>query len=104
MMYNEMRLAHLAAVLANLLLGIALMGGGAFLARRSIASATWAVIAGFAVVSADVLRASAMPLVIRFGIPSFYLYAPISLAEATVSMGGLILAIRALPPRTSWIP
>ncbi len=102
MIHNEFRLAHLATILANLLLGIALMGGGAFVAKRSIASATWAAIAGFGVVSADILRGMLVPLAFRYGFPPFYLYLPISIAEAVCSMGGLVMAIRALPPRETW--
>ena len=101
-MYNQVRLAHLVEIVANLFLGIALMGGGAFLARRSLASASWAAIAGFAVVSADILRAFAQTIMIRYAIAAYYVYVPISLFEAVVSMGGLLMAIHTLPPRTTW--
>jgi hypothetical protein len=99
---NEFRLAHVVVIVANLFLGIALMGGGAFLARRSLASASWAALAGFGVVAADVLRASATMMMVRYGVSAFYVHAPISLAEAVLSMGGLMMAVHSLPPRAAW--
>jgi hypothetical protein len=98
---NPFRFSELLSISANLLLGIALMGGGAFLARRSLASATWMVIAGFGVVSADVLRSMMPAMMVRFQIAPFYAFAPISLFEAVVSLGGIFMAIQTLPPRTA---
>lgn len=99
---NERLIAHLVSIAANLFLGIALMTGGAFLARRSVASGAWAALAGFAVVSADILRSWARPIMIRDHLPALYVYMPISLLEAVVSTGALMLAIHSLPPRFSW--
>ena len=98
---NDRLLAELATVVCTSFLGIAMMIGAIFLARRSTASATWAAIAGFGIVSAQVCRAMMVRPIIASGIPAPLVYIPITVFEVVLSLGGLALAIHVLPRRTA---
>ncbi len=98
---NSFRIVQLLIRLSTLTLGVALMGGGAFLAGRSIKSAFWAAMGGFSVIVADLVRSWIPLLTIRAGIPVMYPFQLVSIVESIAVFGTLILAVRSLPSRTS---
>ncbi len=98
---NSFRIVELATRLATLTLGAALMGGGAFLANRSIKSAFWAAIAGFSVIAAELVRSWIPMFTVRLGIAIDYPFQLVAMLESAAVFGSLIIAIRALPSRTT---
>ncbi len=93
---------HIMQELANGALAVALLGGGALLAKRSIPAATWVALAGFAQGAGDLLQnmlnnPAAMHMMELYG-PLFML---ITIAKAALVFGALAFAIRLLPSRSS---
>jgi hypothetical protein len=98
-MMTEFRIIEIARELANAALGIALLGGGALIARRSIAAGTWLAIAGFVEVSTSLtLHVLQGPLSIRYQLP-FDAFAFVPIVRVIGELGAIALAIRALPSR-----
>ncbi len=98
---NAFRLVELLTKVVTLFVGVALMGGGAFLANRSTKSAAFAALAGFSVVASDFVRSWSFMMAIRFGFAPAYSHQLVSLVEVVTVPGFLILAIRSLPARAS---
>lgn len=100
---NTFLLVRLAETAANCGLGMALMTGGALVARRSVAAGTWFAIAGFCEVGSElVLRTLGNPAVFRFGFASLGdLFELFQVFKVCGVLGALMLAVRALPARTA---
>ncbi len=98
---NEFRILEIARELANAALGIALLGGGALIARRSIAAGTWLAIAGFVEVSTSLtLHVLQGPLSIRYQLP-MDVFSLVEIVRVLGELGSIMLAIRALPSRAA---
>jgi hypothetical protein len=96
-LFREVAIVEIAV---NLLLAIALMAGGALITKRSIASASWAVLAGFFVIAGGLIRSVQWIFIVRVG-AAWYPTTLIGIVEAVGVFGSLIAAVRALPARAA---